>query len=362
MLDVAIDVGPLHGHRTGVGQAVAGTVDALSDRRDISVHRYLTSLRARPRRGERRIPLPAAVALRLWAHTSRGRMDRWLGNPDLVHGTNYVVPPTRCPAVVSVYDCWFLEHPTQAGPDVHRAGKALRRAVHGGAHVVTSSDATSTRVGDLLDTTSVTTVHLGLPTLLAGPTEQPPRLRGVRTPFILALGTMERRKNISTLIDAFSRVANEHETVQVVLAGADGDDAAAVETAVERLPSKSRRRVVPVGIVDADERSWLLHHASVLAYPSLDEGFGFPILEAQAAGTPVAGSTAGSIPEIGGSAVLLAPALDSEALAANLYWMISDSAARSRIVDRGHRNIERFSWASTADALVNLYSDLTEAT
>ena len=277
-----------------------------------------------------------------------------------MHGTNYVVPPTRCPAVVSVYDCWFLAHPELAVPDVRRAGEALRRAVRAGAHVVTSSDATSVAVADLLDTTSVTTVHLGLPTLVPAPADTPARLGAVRSPFVLALGTLERRKNIPTLVDAFGRLANEHKTAQLVLAGAPGDDATAIGAALTRLSDANRDRIVQLGFVSDDERSWLLHNAAVLAYPSLDEGFGFPILEAQAAGTPVVGSTAGSIPEIGGSAVLLSPTRDSEALAANLNWMITDSAARSRMVDRGHRNLERFSWTSAAESLAMLYADLAE--
>ena len=112
MLRVAIDVGPTHGRRTGIGNAVAWTVDALADRDGLELRRYVTSARAHVRSPEQRLPMPAAVALRLWAHRS-APLDRWLGDPDLVHGTNYVVPPTRCPRVVSVYDCWFLDHPDE---------------------------------------------------------------------------------------------------------------------------------------------------------------------------------------------------------------------------------------------------------
>lgn len=361
MLDVAIDVAPLHGHRTGVGHAVAGTVDALRGLDGLALHPYVTSLRAHLDDNERRLPIPAALAHRVWSHSSRLPMDRWLGRPDVVHGTNYVVPPTRCPRIVSVYDCWFLDHPDEAIPDVRRAGLVLRRAVDSGAHVVTSSDATAQRVRDLLDTERVTTVHLGPPPAEEAPDRTPERLTALADePFVVALGTVERRKNLPTLVAAFGRLAEEHDSVRLVLAGADGDDLDALTAAIAALADGARQRIRRLGVVNTDEKAWLLRHAVALAYPSLDEGFGFPILEAQVAGTPVVASSAGSIPEVGGSAVLLVSPCDSEALAANLFWVITDPPMRQRMVDEGRRNVERFSWSSTAAGLLDVYTHSLE--
>ena len=358
MLRVAIDVGPTHGRRTGIGNAVAWMVDALADRDDLELRRYVTSARARLRSSEQRLPMPAAVALRLWAHRS-APMDRWLGEPDLVHGTNYVVPPTRCPRVVSVYDCWFLEHPEDAEPDVLRAAAVLRRAVADGAHVVTSSDATTRRVRELLGTDRVRTVLLGPPpTDGAEPVTDAPSGLPQLDQFILALGTIERRKNLPTLVDAFGRLAREHAAVRLVIAGAAGNDVAAVDRAIARLSPEIAERVVRTGIVDNPTKRWLLTHARALAYPSLDEGFGFPVLEAQQLGTPVVASTAGSIPQIAGAAALLSPARDVEALAANLYWIVDNDEMRAKLVRRGHANVERFSWASTAAQYHAMYEEI----
>jgi glycosyltransferase involved in cell wall biosynthesis len=358
MLRVAIDVGPTHGRRTGIGNAVAWMVDALADRDDLELRRYVISARARLRPTEQRLPMPAAVALRLWAHRS-APVDRWLGEPHLVHGTNYVVPPTRCPRVVSVYDCWFLEHPEDAEPDVLRAAAVLRRSVADGAHVVTSSDATTRRVGELLGTERVRTVLLGPPPADGAEpaTDAPPGLPQLDL-FILALGTIERRKNLPTLVDAFGRLAREHATVRLVIAGAAGNDVAAVDRAIARLTPEIAERVVRTGIVDNATKRWLLSNARALAYPSLDEGFGFPVLEAQQLGTPVVASTAGSIPQIAGAAALLSPARDVEALAANLYWIIDNDEMHAKLVRRGHANVERFSWTSTAAHYHAMYEDI----
>ncbi len=360
MLRVAIDVGPTHGRRTGVGNAVAWTVDALAEREGLELRRYVTSARARLRDSERRIPMPAAAAVRMWARRS-APMDRWLGHPDVVHGTNYVVPPTRCPRVVSVYDCWFLEHPEDAEPDVLRAAAVLRRAAADGADVVTSSDATTRRVRELLGTERVRTVLLGPPPVdtEATATDAPLGLP-LLSDFVLALGTIERRKNLPTLVDAFGRVAREQANVRLVIAGAAGNDVAAVDRAIARLAPEIAERVVRTGIVDGATKRWLLANARALAYPSLDEGFGFPILEAQQAGTPVVASTAGSIPQIAGAAALLSPARDVEALAANLYWIVTDDEMHAKLVRRGRVNVARFSWASTAAQYHAMYEELAD--
>jgi glycosyltransferase involved in cell wall biosynthesis len=364
MLRVAIDVGPTHGRRTGIGNAVAWATDALRDCDGLELRPYVTSARAHLRRDERRVPMPAAVALRVWAHRSPP-IDRWIGTPDLAHGTNYVVPPTRCPRVVSVYDCWFLDHPEDADADVALAAAVLRRAVQDGTHVVTSSDATTRRVRELLDTDRVRTVLLGPP--LDGPDDGAPGdpvgsipSRLADEPYILALGTMERRKNLPTLVDAFGRLAREHADVRLVIAGAAGNDVTAVDRAIGRLPAGTSERVVRLGSVDRATKHWLLSHARALAYPSLDEGFGFPILEAQQVGTPVVASTAGSIPQVAGAAALLSPARDAEALAANLYWIVTSDDMHAKLVRRGHANVERFSWQATARSYHAMYEELVD--
>ena len=365
MLNVGIDAGPLHGHRTGVGNAVAWTIEALTDPAadlaDINLLPYVTSMRARVDKYERRLPIPAALAMRLWAHRSP-RFDRLLGSPDIVHGTNYVVPPTACPRLISVYDCWFLEHRDEALPDVRRAGDVLRHAVADGAHVVTSSESTAARVRQLLSTDRVRSIHLGPPPHIDAESTRPPSLPDFGDdPFILALGTLERRKNLPTLVAAFGRLAREHPNSRLIIAGAIGDDLKPISQAIAMLDASTAQRVTRLGQVDTATKSWLLRNARALAYPSLDEGFGFPILEAQQVGTPVVASTAGSIPEVAGTGALLSAPHDSEALAANLHWVLTSDEMHAKLVQRGHTNLGRFSWANTADELAATYRKLVNA-
>ena len=358
-LRVAVDVGPLHGRRTGVGNAVAWTIEALEDRADVDLLPYLVSMRATITPPERRVPIPAALAHRWWSHRSPP-LDRWIGRPDVVHGTNYVVPPARCPRVASVYDCWFLDHPDEASPAVLRAGEVLRRSVADGAEVLACSQATADRAADVLGTDRVTTVLLGPPpSIVNAPRSDHPVVDG-DAPFILMLGTMERRKNVAHLIAAFERLAREHRDVRLVIAGADGDDTPTLHRSITALPDGVRRRVTRLGVVDAPTKQRLLEDARALAYPSLDEGFGFPILEAQQAGTPVVATAVGSIPEVAGSAALLSPPGDVDALAANLHWVVTSDDMRAKLARRGRSNLDRFSWDRTAAELSALYHRLAE--
>ncbi len=357
---VAFDVGPLHGTRSGVGEAVAGMSHALAEHSNIELDRYLLSLRSTPQPGVRKLPFPAALAHRWWQRRAP-RVDRLLGRPDLVHGTNYVVPPTRCPRLVSVYDCWFLDHADQANPDVVRASRVLRRSVDDGAAVVTSSDATTERVRLLLDTDRVTTVHLGppaIPELSAQPEGSSSRPAPSDT--IVSIGTVERRKNLPRLVAAFGLVANEHASARLVIAGSSGDDSHAVDRAIAQLDESARRRVERHGRVSDAKKFDLLRDASVLAYVSLDEGFGFPLLEAQQLGVPIVASTAGSIPEVAGPAALFSAATDIDAIAANLHLALTSESVRAKLVAQGTSNVGRFSWDQTGRQLASLYQHLVE--
>ncbi|NNE12661.1 MAG: glycosyltransferase family 4 protein [Ilumatobacter sp.] len=352
---LAVDVGPLYGHRTGVGMATAGMVTALGERSDVAVEPYLVSFRSSPRPGHRRLPVPGIVASQVWSRWDRPSGDRWLGSADVVHGTNYVAPPSGRPTVVSVYDCWFLRHPELATPIVRRAGATLRRRVAAGAWVHASSEATAVHVRDLLGTDRVETVHLGVPASASSEETEALPHHLVGAPFVVAIGTEERRKDLPTLVAAFEQLAGAEHELLLVLAGAPGDQSASLDDAISRLPASIRARVHRLGVVDEPSKRWLLRHASVLAYPSLDEGFGFPILEAQAAGTPVVASDVGAVAEIAGDGARLVRDRSTGTFADELSRAVHDTALRLSLIAAGHENLARYSWSSTADALVELY-------
>jgi glycosyltransferase involved in cell wall biosynthesis len=180
--------------------------------------------------------------------------------------------------------------------------------------------------------------------------------------YLLAVATLERRKNLPHLVRAFGAIASTHPELRLVLAGGDGDDRPAIDAAIDALPTDVGARVLLTGYVDDPVRAWLLHHAAVLAYPSLDEGFGFPLLDAMAANTPIVASRAGSIPEIAGDAALVVEVDDLDALAAALHRALVDDEERSRLVAAGVSRRAQLSWDTTADRLVGIYRELAART
>jgi glycosyltransferase involved in cell wall biosynthesis len=356
---VAFDVGPLSGPRTGIGAAVAALQTALAGDRRVELVPYVTSFRAKLPTGVRRLPIPAVVAHRLWAHTDHPRVDRWLRHATVVHGTNYVVPPTFLPRLVSVYDCWFLHNPEHAHPAVVRAGRVLKRSIErGGVIVHASSHATAEALRELFPAVDVRVIHLA-PLPLVAPASGCPIPELDRVNFIVSVATLEVRKNLPRLVQAFGAVATTHRDLRLVLAGGDGDDRANVNAAIDALPRAIGARVLITGYVDDAARSWLLHNARVLAYPSLDEGFGFPLLDAMHAGVPIVASTAGSIPEVAGEAALLVDALDVDAIAAALDRALTDSATRDALRTGGTQRLSSFSWSETANRMIELYLELS---
>ena len=297
------------------------------------------------------------MAHRVWGVVDRPRVDRWLGAADVVHGTNYVVPPSGLPRLVSVYDCWFLLHPDRAHPAVVRAGAVLARSIAAGATVHCSSEATASTLRHIFPGVDACTVHLGALPLAAPPATCPiPELDGPE--FVLSTATLERRKNLPRLIEAFGLLAHQRRDLRLVLAGSDGDDRPHIEAAIDALGPEVGHRVLLTGFVDDPVRSWLLHHARVLAYPSLDEGFGFPLLDAMQARVPVVASRAGSIPEVAGDAAVLVPADDPTALAEALQHVLDDEVARTRLVEAGARRAAAFTWEAAAASMTSLYRRL----
>lgn len=357
---IAFDVGPLYGARTGVGEAVAGMRAALADRDDVELDGYLVSRRSTPQPGHRKLPLPGIVAAHVWSRWDRPRADRWMAGVDVVHGTNYVAPPTRRPTVVSVYDCWFLAHPDQAAPLVQRAGQVLRRRVAEGAWIHTGSDAISAQARELLGTDRVATVRLGPPPEIP-PLSELTRPSGAEPiegrPFVLAVATQERRKDLGLLVQAFGELAARQSDTLLVLAGAAGDDSDSVQAALGALAPAAAARVIQLGFVDEAAKRWLLRSAAAVAYPSRDEGFGFPVLEGHSAGTPVVACRVGSLPDVGGDAVAFVDGRDPAALAGTIERVLTDTALRLELIDAGHRNLARFDWTHTAAGLVELYRE-----
>jgi len=374
---VAVDATPLLGTRTGVGRFCDGALRALGSRPELDVtafavtwrrRRWLTPLVPAGVRVHQRA-MPARPLHLAWAHFPGPGVELFVGAADVVHGTNFVVPPTRRAArVVTVHDLTVIRFPELCDAASLAFPRLVRRAVAEGAWVHTPSQFVAQEVVEMLgaDPERVRAVHHGVdaPAFGAGspagaPAAAPPPLPPGVTRYVLAVGTVEPRKDYPGLVRAFARVAASRPDVALVVAGADGWGADAFHAAVRSCPV--RQRVVQLGYVSDDTLHRWLAAAAMLVFPSLYEGFGFPPLEAMAVGVPVVATTAGAVPEIVGDAAVLVEPGDGDALAEAMASVLDDPQLGTSLGEKGRCRAGQFTWAACGAGLGVLYADAARA-
>lgn len=299
----------------------------------------------------RTIPFP-----RLWTHV-RLSAEMLTRPPDVLLVPAHVLPlihPRR--SVVTVHDLGYLAYPEAHKPaDRRYLAESTRWNARQATAVLADSAATQ---ADLVraygvDPAKVRVVYLGRDETLApvrdGSTVAAVRSRyGVAQRYLLYVGTLQPRKNLARVLDAFSRIAGQPAAagVQLVLAGKRGwlyDDLFAQ---VNRLGLAAR--VLFPGYIPDEDLPALLSGALAFVFPSLYEGFGIPVLEAGACGVPVITSNTSSLPEVAGDAALLVDPHDVDAIAAAMLRLVEDDALRAELARRGQENVKRFSWEKCA--------------
>jgi glycosyltransferase involved in cell wall biosynthesis len=362
---ILVDYRPALRERTGVGEYVHELVRAYTSLPETSGDRvtlFTSSWRDRPAAGldrelkvrviDRRVPVRALNYV--WHRLELPPVEWLAGSADVVHGQHpLLIPARRAAQVVTIHDLFFLTSPEQTRAEIKRDYVRLAPEHARRAHaVVTSSQYSAGRISRELGV-AADAIHVCPP---GAPTWRTLG-RAPNVPadgYILFLGTLEPRKNIGLLLDAYAQLLSgigRHP--KLVLAGRTTSDATAWLDRIARAPLAGH--VEHRGYVAASEREQLFAGARVLVMPSLDEGFGLPVLEALAAGVPVVASNRGSLPEVLGDAGPLVDARDTQALAAAILQMIEDDGYARSCAARGLERARSFSWARTAAAMRQTY-------
>jgi glycosyltransferase involved in cell wall biosynthesis len=359
-----MDATPLLGVRTGVGESVAGFISAAATDPDLDVVGYgLSATAGRSISGRlppsvragRRIPIPAGALLRVWGRIEHPAVELWSGPVDVVHGTNFVVPPSpKAARLLTVHDLTPVHFPDLCSPTSLLYPALIRRALQRGASIHTVSRSVADDVMDHfhVEASRVHVIHNGLT-----PLPSPLPREEMEPPYILAIGTVEPRKGLPDLVAAFDRVADSMPDVCLKIAGPPGwgEDALTAALRSTRHGDRIRR------IGWSDDRSSLIAGARLLAYPSLYEGFGLPPLEAMSLGVPVVATTAGAIPEVVGDAAVLVAPRDVPALAEALRVVAEDASVRDQLIALGTERVRLFSWQRAGQQLAHLYRTLADA-
>jgi len=278
---------------------------------------------------------------------------------DLLHSPDFIPPfHRRCRSVVTIHDLAFLRFPHLLTPQSARYYGQVAKAVESADQVIAVSHATRNDLLELLsaDPKKVAVVHSGVSPECRplDPAEVELRRREIGLPerFILFVGTLEPRKNIPGLLRAFAPVWKEHR-IPLVLAGQKGWLYEEIFKVLSELDLGGR--VIFAGHIPPAQLVYYYNCADLLVLPSLYEGFGLPVLEAMACGTPVIVSNSSSLPEIAGEAALAVSPEDVDGLAAAMDRLLTDEALRQHLIHLGLQRAALFSWERTARETLEIY-------
>ena len=352
-LRVAVDATAMPSLLAGAGAYVTELLHAV-DLEDVDLHVFVKRRDARqladlvPHATLHEVGVSARAARIIWSHSMLAPRVRRL-RPDVFHGPHYTVPGgLRCPSVVTFHDPTFF-----TAPELHERAKvayftrAARSAIDRASRVIAVSE--YTRRGAIehagADADRVDVVHHGVDLVRYAPV----RTESARSPYILFVGTLEPRKDVPTLVDAYDALDT---TAELVIVGQRGWRTSAIDDALRR---PRNRPVRLAGYVTDDEKIELYRNASVFVYPSIAEGFGLPVLEAMACGAPVVTTTGSAPEEIAGDAAVLVPPGDVRRLGDAISRVLADDAFAAGLRRRGTERARSFTWTDAARRTVDVW-------
>jgi glycosyltransferase involved in cell wall biosynthesis len=321
-----------------------------------------------------------ALPLERVAYTlSRDRLyDAWMSDRrpvpqsitdhlDVVHSTGPAIPPAGgAPLVVTVHDLApirFADRYPRRARALHKRGAHIAAAE--AACIICPSRSTALDVEEFYGVErdrirvvphGVDIGDLGAEDLLVGDAGKRWERRGISEPYVLWVGTQEQRKNVVAVLDAFSHLAAAHPELSLVLHGPNGWLGDEVGEGLQKRGLHGRT-IVSEGSLPRTELAALYGRAVVFVYPSLYEGFGMPVLEAMACGTPVVTSNISALPETAGDAALLVDPLDDFALAEAITRIVEDSVLSEDLSRRGRKRAQALTWSETARRTWAVYEE-----
>jgi glycosyltransferase involved in cell wall biosynthesis len=299
---------------------------------------------------------------RFWTHV-RLRQELNSRPPDVFFTPAHVIPiGYRGPSVATIHDLGYEYFP-EAHPRRQLAYLrwSTRHNTRAARRVIVDSKATGDDLVRLYkgDLAKINVIYPGIDPEIK---QSEDRLQielalkkyDIRVPYLLYLGTLQPRKNLLRLIEAFVHSGLHREGVSLVLAGKPGWLAQPILETINELPKPVRDQVILTGYIGETEKNLVLSGATAMVFPSLYEGFGFPVLEAQACGTPVVCSNTSSLPEVAGNGAILVDPTNVSALVEAMRDVIGDDLIRSRLITAGQANTSRFTWDAAAAKVMNV--------
>ncbi len=366
-MKICMDIQPALGQRAGVGRYTRSLAEHLAAYRGsdslllfyFDFHRQGMSFNVQGAEEKSVRWCPGRFMQKSWNLLQFPPFDLLAGRADLYHFPNFIIPPLRRGrAVVTIHDVSFLAFPQFAeSRNLEWLTSRIHDTVRRADAIITDSSFSADEIASRLhtDRSRIFPVHLGLAAhftpALPDAVDRLRRMTGLDRPYLLAVGTIEPRKNIEFLVSAFEQATDFDGCL--VLAGMKGWKCSSIFQRIESSPRAGDIRYIEY-VPDADLPA-LYSGAEIFLFPSLYEGFGLPPLEAMACGTPVIASSAASLPEVLGDAALLLPVNSSGDWASAIIRLLGDNDTRQRLSREGRARAALYTWSETARRTWEVY-------
>jgi len=305
-------------------------------------------------------PYPEKLSTYLWNDFHHLNLSSLIGPLDVFHSSDWTQPPICAKTITTIHDMIVYRYPETSHPYIVKTQKKRLSLVKRECnHVIADSKATKTDIIDYLQIhgSNISVVYPGIDKRFFSPSlsdiEKVKKRYNLKSNYILSVGTLEPRKNIKRVLKAFERfkehrLVKDKGPVELILVGREGWG----------TDYKLSQSVRSLGFVPDNFLPALYKNARLFVYPSLYEGFGFPVLEAMAAECPVLTSDRGSLKEISGNSAILVDPEDVNSIAIKMVQGYIDTAFRSDITSHAKQHAEQFSWSKAANLIRNIYESL----
>lgn len=370
-MKVALELQPCCGNRSGIGTYTYELARRLQDGDGLefvgNVFNFLYRNDNTSALNDIEMPIrvqpcmPYGVYRRIW-HAVPVSYNAMFSLADLNVFFNFIVPPrVRGKVITVIYDMTYLRFPeTMNKSNLQRIRRDIARCVEHSDKIITISEFSKREIQTLLQVPEEKIeIVYSAPSITTEVTsfQMLQKRLNVKQPYLLYMGTIEPRKNLVRLIQAFDWLKRERKIPhQLVLAGGDGWKTEGIHRAAETAQFANEIRFT--GYLSSKEKNTLYQNADLMVFPSLYEGFGMPPLEAMLFGCPTVCSNTASLPEIAGEAAELVDPLSVQAIADGIWHVLSDSNYRHALIAKGVQQAARFSWDQSAEKMFRICKEV----
>lgn len=377
-LIVTIDITPLRGEKTGIGNYVHYTLKfLLANYRNIMINAISLGLHSFQKDSQEiinklnnytHIPIPVRILYKWWGYFNYPRIDNLIRDNSIFHFTNYYLPPVRNrKTVLTIYDLSFLTIPQWVSSQIKNLFQTtILNSAQKASHIITCSEKSKKDIEILLGTPEekISVAYPGFDENIFYPIDKKEaqqhieRHYHISSPFILFVGTIEERKNIIGLLKVYEKIYKQipHKLVLIGRKGFGADN-----ILLEMQNMKCADNVIYLNYVqNHTDLRWFYNSAELFIFPSFDEGFGIPPLEAMACGCPVIVSNQGALPEVVGPKGIVIHPQDIDCFAETALNILSNEETLNEMKQNSVLQAKNFSWLHTAQIHYEVYKKLEE--